>query len=136
MPALPWHNGVLVGSSTEVTVLASRLPLRSHRDIPSFLRWTVRIRGQLAATPGLIGYALDSQLLRKTFWTVSAWKSQNDLAAFNRASPHSDAVAVIRARMDPTTFVTWRTTAAQLPISWHEVRSRLDEAMNATPQGQ
>ena len=136
MTALPWNNRVLVAPNAEVILMASRLPLQSHRDIPSFLRWTLRIRGQLATTAGLIGYALDAQLLRKTFWTVSAWKSQRDLAAFNRASPHGDAVADIRPKMDRTTFVTWTTTAARLPISWHEVRSRIEEAMNAAPQGQ
>jgi hypothetical protein len=53
--------------------MGSRLPLRSYRDIPAFLLWTLRIRRQLAGTAGVVGYALDAHLLRKTFWTVSAW---------------------------------------------------------------
>jgi hypothetical protein len=133
MPALPWTSGGPVAPTAEITVIASRLPLRSHRHIPGFLCWTWQIRRQLAQTGGLVGYALDAQLIRKTFWTVSAWESQRALGNFNRASPHSHAIAAIRPQMDQTTFVTWTTTAEHLPISWQEVRSRIEEAKHATP---
>jgi len=39
----------------------------------------MRIRRQPAHTPGLVGHALDTDLIEKTFWTVSAWTSNAEL---------------------------------------------------------
>jgi heme-degrading monooxygenase HmoA len=125
MPALPWKRIEDVEPATEVTVMASHLPLRSYRRIPAFLAATLRIRRQLARTPGLIGYTLDAKLTRRAFWTVSAWRSREDLGAFAAADPHRHDVGNIRPHMEPTTFVFWTTTAADLPIGWEEVRRRI-----------
>lgn len=84
--------------------MASRLPLAHYRDVPAFLAATMAIRRQLADAEGLIGYALDADLLSKTFWTVSGWQSQAALDAFSRADPHKTRVTAIRPRMHPTTF--------------------------------
>ena len=128
MPALPWKRIGEVGPDTELTVMASRLPLRSHLRIPGFLRATMRIRRQLAEAPGLVGYALDAKLFAKTFWTVSAWRSNEQLEAFAATDPHRSDVEKVRSRMEPTTFVFWTAAAGDLPIGWDEVRRRIEAA--------
>jgi hypothetical protein len=127
MPAIPWKRIEEADPALEVTVMASRLPLRSYLRIPRFLTATLRIRRQLAEAPGLVGYALDAKLLNKTFWTVSAWRAREQLAAFAATDPHRRDVGKVRPAMDPTTFVFWTATAGELPISWAEVRRRIDE---------
>ncbi|MGH9025850.1 MAG: DUF3291 domain-containing protein [Acidimicrobiia bacterium] len=126
MPALPWKRFAAVEPETECTVMGSRLPLRKHRSIPGFLRWTLRIRGQLAETPGLIGYALDAKLTRKTFFTVSAWRSRADLERFVETDPHHTGIEAIRPHMAPSQFVFWTCPARELPVRFDEVRRRLD----------
>ncbi len=42
--------------------MASRLPLRSYRQILRFLRLTLTIRRQLAASEGMVGYSLLAQV--------------------------------------------------------------------------
>lgn len=136
MPALPWMTTTPdVDPATEVTVMGSLLPLRSHRSIPRLLRWTVRIRRQLASSPGLVGYALDAHLVRKELWTVSAWTGRPELRRFDRADPHHAAVEDVRPAMAPTTFVTWTTTAGELPVAWDEVRRRVGEARDRRATG-
>jgi hypothetical protein len=127
MPAIPWKRIEEADPALEVAVMASRLPLRSYLRIPRFLTATLRIRRQLAEAPGLVGYALDAKLLNKTFWTVSAWRGREQLAAFAATDPHRRDVGKIRPAMDPTTFVFWTATADELPISWAEVRRRIEE---------
>jgi hypothetical protein len=127
MPKLPWTEIDSATPETEVTVMASRLPLHRYRHIPKFLASTLRIRRQLARAEGLVGYALDAELTRKTFWTVSAWTGRDRLYRFDGADPHRTAKDHIRPHMEPSTFVFWTATAADLPISWDEVRRRLDE---------
>ena len=128
MPALPWIRFIPPDPGREYVVMASRLPLAWYRDIPVFLRAAMAIRTQLAQADGLVGYALDAQLGRKTFWTVSAWDGQADLDAFSRADPHRSRVSTIRPRMRPTTFTFWTAPGADLPISWAEVRRRIADA--------
>ena len=126
MPALPWKRIDEVDATTELTMMASRLPLRSHLHIPGFLRATLRIRRQLAAAPGIVGYALDAKLFAKTFWTVSAWRSREQLEAFAATDPHRSDVGKIRSHMEPTTFVFWTAAASDLPIPWDDVRRRIE----------
>jgi hypothetical protein len=131
VPALPWKSVSTVDPATECTVMASRLPLRSHRHIPGFLRATLRIRRQLARSPGLVGYALDARLLGKTFWTVSAWTGPAELARFAGADPHRSATRAIAPKMRPSTFVTWTCRGSELPVPWPEARRRVEEARAA-----
>jgi hypothetical protein len=131
MPAQPWRSVGTPDPEADLIVMASRLPLRSHADIPRFLRHTWLIRRQLACSPGLIGYSLDAHLLAKTFWTVSAWQSRPDLGTFDRTSPHAEAKGVLRSAMMPSTFVMWRCRPEDLPITWAEVRERVAAANGA-----
>jgi len=125
MPALPWTAFSPPDPDREYRVMASRLPLARYRDMPGFLSATMAIRAQLARTSGLVGYALDAHLARKTFYTVSAWDSQDALDAFSRADPHRSRVSLIRPRMRPTTFTFWSVPGTDLPVSWTEVRRRI-----------
>ncbi|HVL04769.1 MAG TPA: hypothetical protein VM388_02195 [Acidimicrobiales bacterium] len=125
MPALPWIRITTAEPGAELTAVATRLPLRSHRHIPAFLRWTMRIRGQLAGAEGLVGYSLDAHLLGKTFWTVSAWTSQAVIEEFVGQDPHASSMAAIRPNMQRPAFLFWTVAAEDLPIRWGDVRSRM-----------
>jgi hypothetical protein len=87
-----------------------------------------RIRRQPARSEGLVGYALNAELTRKTFWTVSAWVGEDVLQRFNRADPHHAETAAIKPMMLPTTFVFWAGKAGDLPVDWQDVRARIDAA--------
>jgi hypothetical protein len=130
MLALPWTtpNGA-AGPAVECTVLATKLRLRSHRDVSRFVRWSLRIRHQLSRTPGLVGYSIALQLLDRTLWTVSAWTDRRELARFDRSGPHRAAKDLLRGVLRPSVLVLWTCPAAQLPVGWPEVRRRIAEAV-------
>jgi quinol monooxygenase YgiN len=107
--------------------MASHLPLRSFRNMPSFLRATGAIRKQLATTDGLIGYSLDAKPLAKQFFTLSAWTDRDALDAFSQTDPHREWVTKIRPHMEPTTFVFWDLPFAGLPIAWTDAHARIDQ---------
>lgn len=106
-------------------MVATKLPLRSYRHIPAFLRWTWRIRGQLAHAEGLVGYSLDAHIVRKTFLTVSAWTTQAAIEQFVHGDPHAAGMTAIRPNMRPSAFAFWTAEPDELPLRWDEVRSRL-----------
>jgi hypothetical protein len=88
----------------------------------------MRIRRQPAHTPGLVGHALDTDLIEKTLWTVSAWMNNAELNQFNRTDPHRSIKCTIRSAMLPTTLcVSGPAHAGKLPIGWDEVRRRISE---------
>ncbi len=128
MPAIPWSRHAGVDSSTDVVVMASRLPLKRHRSIPGFLSATMKIRGQLGRADGLVGFALDADLVHAVFWTVSAWRSRESLDQFAGQNPHRTIISSIRPRMAPTTFVFWTYPADLLPVRWDTVRQKIAEA--------
>jgi hypothetical protein len=88
MPTLPWRSKLAAIPHQEYLVMASRLPLRSHRTNPRFLGLTMSVARQLEGTGGLVGYSLLAQPMRKTFWTLSAWTDRDALDAFVRTMPH------------------------------------------------
>jgi heme-degrading monooxygenase HmoA len=126
MPALPWIQLSEPQTGATFVVMASRLPLRSYRRIPSFLRATWRIRRQLATADGLVGYSLDAKIASKTFWTLSAWRDQAALDSFARSEPHRALTTATRLHMNPTTFVTWATTASDIPVPWKTARAQVN----------
>jgi hypothetical protein len=118
MPALPWVQHRAVDRDHQYVAMASRLPLASYRFIPGFLRDTLRIRRQLDRAQGLVGYGLNAQLARKTFWTFSVWTDQQSLDAFASADPHHRIIQRVRPRMNESRFQFFGVAGDDLPWSW------------------
>ena len=125
MPALPWTSAQPPVPDADYVVMASRLPLRHYRHIPRFLRATLAIRRQLRTAPGLVGYALDAQLHRKTFWTLSVWTDDDSLQAFVRAEPHHTVMASIHPFMATPAFAFRRLSGREVPPDWAFARDVL-----------
>lgn len=128
VPALPWVERHAIDPDHDYIAMASKLPLKRHRTIPRFLRDTLRIRRQLAETPGLVGYGLNAQLLRKTFWTFSVWQDQASLDAFAASDPHRHITGRLAPHMHPSRFAFFAIPGGDVPLTWHEVTVRLDPA--------
>ncbi|MHB1517870.1 MAG: antibiotic biosynthesis monooxygenase [Acidimicrobiales bacterium] len=125
--SLPWVEHQAFETNRTYVSMASRLPLRSHRFIPGFLSDTLRIRRQLAATPGLVAYGLQAQLAAKTFWTFSVWEDQASLDAFARSDPHRRITARLKAHMGNSRFRFVEVDGSDLPWSWAQVVASLHD---------
>ena len=108
--------------------MGSQLVLRRARDIPGFLRSALAVRKQVRGSPGAIGVSLIAQPMRKTFWTLSAWRDQPALDAFVGAEPHSDVMARYRSRLTVAHFRFWNMTPSELPAPRSNARSLWDDA--------
>ena len=123
MSALPWVKGHSIDTSRDYIAMASRLPLKSYRSIPGFLRDVLKIRHQLAGTAGLVGYALDAQLGRKTFWTFSVWDDRASIEAFAATDPHRRIIRALRPRMGTTKFDFFPIAGSALPLTWDQMKA-------------
>ena len=129
VPALPWTTGSYKPTEDgELHVLTSTLPLTRYRDVPRFLRWTMQIRKQLATTDGCAGFSLDAHLLRKTFYTLSAWQDRDAMNRFVHSGRHAAMLADMAGRLGQSTFVESSTGADGLPLDWAAAKQRLTDA--------
>ena len=85
----------------------------------------MKIRRQLAATEGLIGYALNARLTRKEFWTVSVWRTKDDLGRFASADPHLTITRTKHERMGRSQLVLRTCRGEDVPIGWDVVAEHL-----------
>jgi hypothetical protein len=125
MPNLPWTSGAYQ-QGTELHVLASRLPLTRYRDVPRFLRWGKRIRKQLTNEPACAGYTVSARPFSRTFLTLSAWQDQETMMRFVRSGEHARMLVDMKGRVGNATFVEYRATRKDLPLSWAVAETNLD----------
>jgi len=131
MPTMPWTPGPeRPAADTPVVVMASRLELRRYRDVPGFLRAAMALRRELRTADGAVGLALAAQPLRKTFWTLSAWRDDAALRGYTRNPTHVAVMRRYHDRMAQATFRTWTEAAGTAPPDWAAARARL-----AVPEG-
>ena len=123
MPALPWAQRQEVEPGRTYLAMASRLPLRRRRSIPGFLRDTLAIRRQLTRAHGMVGYALDAELARKTFWTFSVWEDRASLDAFASSDPHRAITRRLRPLMGQTRFEFFPIPGSELPMTWDQMKA-------------
>jgi hypothetical protein len=116
MPALPWLERQPIDPQRQYVAMASRLPLKSYRFIPGFMRDTMRIRRQLGQAAGLA---------RKTFWTFSVWEDQASLDKFAASDPHRAIIGRLRPRMSPTRFEFFPISGSDLPLTWAQITARV-----------
>jgi hypothetical protein len=126
MAELPWYALSDAAPERDYLALLSYLPLRSSWRIPWLLLYMVRIRQQLRASSGLIGYSLRAQLGEKRFWTLSAWENEAALQTFVVAPPHAAVMNALAPHMGPTRFTRWTVKGSDLPPQWVDALKRGD----------
>jgi uncharacterized membrane protein len=125
MPGLPPRNGPdsdRTGAAT--TVQASVLRLHRFRDVPAFMSAALRLQGAFADSPGAIEMSLRAAPLRRTFWTLSHWRSDADLRGFVGHPSHLHVMRRFRPAMRSSNFITWHSTD-DLPPTWKDAALRL-----------
>lgn len=127
MPTLPWIEPNAPEPGARALVMASRLEVRSLRQVPGFFLASIALWRQSRRSPGAWGVGLRAQPLRRTFWTVSAWSDEKALYAYAGAEPHASTMRRKRAVMRESTFVFWNVPSGELPIDWDEAERRLAE---------
>jgi hypothetical protein len=119
MPAVPWTTGQYTAAAdAQLHVLSSTLPMLRYRDVPRFLRWTMKIRKQLASADGCAGYRLDAHLLRKTFYTLSAWQDRDAMNRFVHSGWHAAMLVDMAGRLGKPKFVETAARPGDLPLDW------------------
>lgn len=112
----------------QVTVVATRLKLRSWLKLRRFFKVNGEVKRQLKVTPGLIDFWLHADFLRLRFYTLSVWENPSAVDSFVRTGAHLNAMAVFGqlAVRELSGFTSWET-ADPAETTWEEAFKRLDK---------
>jgi hypothetical protein len=125
---LPWGTADTPTASRNAYVMASRFELTSAWRSPAFLVQSIRAWQQARHSPGVFGATLRAQLLRRTYWTLSAWTDRSALYAFARTEPHRTIMKRVRPWAKTATFRFWTVPADKLTPAelWAEAQRRIN----------
>jgi len=104
-------------------VSITRLRVRSYLYLPAFFLRALRIGQQAKKAPGNLGAKVLNDR-RKTFWTCTAWVSDDAMRAFMLAPPHGPAMRKLLEWCDEASLVHWSQPGLELP-TWTEAHERL-----------
>jgi hypothetical protein len=125
-PPSPWKAFGEPDADSSYLVILTHLPVRQLWNLPRFLNYTRKIRGQLEARPeGLVGYSLLAQPLRSDYWTLSAWEGPAALGRFLREDPHREAMVELPKTLSEFKTWRWKATGTALPPSWDDALTRI-----------
>jgi hypothetical protein len=106
-------------------VSLTRIRIRSIRFIPHFALHTWRSVRQIKRARGFQTGALLADR-RWTFWTMTAWDSEESMRQFMVSGSHKDAMPHLLEWCDEASKAHWTQPEAEIP-SWIEADRRLRE---------
>jgi hypothetical protein len=115
MPPLPWRAKTQPDPGRSYLVMASRLPLRSRRTVPRFLRLTLSVVRQLERTDGLVGYTLLAPADEEDLLDPVGLDRPAAPRRLRPAMPHLAVIRRLRPRMGQSRFVFWTVKGSALP---------------------
>lgn len=128
MPDVGWRQFSKIDPDGEYLMFLSYLPLDNYWHLPKMLSYTLKVMSQLTNSPGLVGYALRSHLLRLQFFTLSAWESERALMEFAQKMPHKGTMRALHLDLIESHFVQWKAKGSEIPVKWDDALGRLRSA--------
>lgn len=107
-------------------VSLTRIRIRSIRFLPLFALHTWRSVRQIKRARGFQTGALLADR-RWTFWTMTAWDSEESMRQFMVSGSHKEAMPHLLEWCDEATVAHWTQAEAEVP-SWIEADRRLRES--------
>jgi len=106
-----------------IFVSLTRLRIRSVRFLPLFAFYTFRILRQVKKATGFEKGGLLTDR-RWTFWTMTAWDTQENMRQFMTTGAHKEAMPGLLHWCDEATVAHWAQSEGDLP-SWTEADERM-----------
>jgi hypothetical protein len=130
----PWKRGPEAGARGPFVVSATRFTYRRRRDLPmvALLGW--RLRRGWGRRPGAVGLITGSEPLGRVTYSLSVWRSEDDLRRFLSSPEHVKLVRAYRPRLSDSTSVLWETSDLSPGAAWTEALERLTSTPAPRPR--
>jgi hypothetical protein len=121
----PWKPGPEEGTGGKVVVSATRFEYRRRRDIPLVSVHAWRLRRAWGSRPGAVGLITGGEPHRAITYSLSIWRSEDDLRRFLSSPEHVRLVRGFRPRLIASRSVLWETDRISPREVWREGLRRL-----------
>jgi hypothetical protein len=125
MVRLPLKPGPVLLGDDPVIVSATCLRWRGVVDLTALAWPSLRMRADWPSVDGAVGLAIAVELSQRATWSLSVWRSKEDLRRFLGSPAHVAAMAEHRHRLSTSASATWRSERFVLGEAWQEARRRL-----------
>lgn len=125
MTKLPWRHGQLPQTQGPMVVSATRFTYKSLWDLPGVYWNGLRLRRVWPRFPGSIGVSISADMARRSTYTVSLWRSEEDLKKFISHPEHLALMRAYRPRMESVSAATWQVESFSLGEAWRKARQLL-----------
>jgi hypothetical protein len=135
-PPAPWKARAPVDPNHEYLAFTSCFYLKSLWRVPAFLATSVAIMKQANRAPGIVGWALGSNIFTLEFHTLSAWKDGPSLRRFIQEGAHGASLPAHRHDMRrKSTLVYFKVLGRDLPLTWKDALARQRDAVEGDQPG-
>ena len=104
-------------------ISVTRLRIRSLRYLLPFAWRTLTTTRQAERAAGFLGGRLGVDA-KRTFWTVTAWESEQAMRAYRNTEAHGRAMPKLLDWCDEASIAHWGQENAELP-DWQEAHRRM-----------
>jgi len=127
MTKLPWRHGQLPQAQGPLVVSATRFTYKSLWDLPGVYWNGLRLRRAWPGFPGSVGVSVSVDAARRSTYTVSLWRSEEDLKRFVSHPSHLALMRAYRRRMESSSAATWTVQSFDLGAAWRKARQLLTQ---------
>ncbi|HZU82931.1 MAG TPA: hypothetical protein VE987_08450 [Polyangiaceae bacterium] len=124
MTRLSWIAGPAAMRGS-IFVSATRFTYRRSWHMPFVLWHGLALRRRWGRVEGAVGLFSAASLLGRTTYTVTAWRSEQELRGWMRSPYHLRLMQDYRGCLESAAAVSWRTERFEPEEAWREAMSRL-----------
>jgi hypothetical protein len=125
MTRLPWKSGQLPLPDGSLVVSATRFTYQSIWTMFGVYWNGLALRRAWPSFEGSIGVSLSSDFLKRSTYTISAWRSEEDLKRFINHPAHRVVMRNYRRKMESSSSAIWTTSHFTLTDAWLRAKTEL-----------
>lgn len=121
----PWTTVQPIDDRRDYVLVVTELVPRTVRSTGALFRGARAASAQIAAAPGIVGFATSAKPLAKRYETISLWEDEAAVDAFARSGDHHRLVADLAPALASTATARSRRPGAAGRPRWSEARALL-----------
>lgn len=125
MMQLKWMPGSLANWDGPFYISTTRFTYRHLRHMPWVAWHGLRLRSGWAEVEGAVGLSISTDFFARTTYTVSVWRTQEDLRRWVRSPVHAALMRGYRPYLLNSAADGWLADSFDLRHAWKEARDRV-----------
>jgi hypothetical protein len=128
-----WRRGSIKPIGSSMLVVATRFTYKKLWHLPGVFRNGTKLLRSWPGVEGAMGVSAAADVLKRSTYTISVWRSEVDLRRWLGSKDHADLMRRYRSRLESSDMAKWHVDSFDLLTAWRESQRRLTNG--ATDEG-